>query len=133
MNIFGKHLVLLSTSQLTIAKAALTDAGHEVAHFASNELDKAVAAAKTTEIGKAAIDAIRAAEDTTLTGPEKREQAVKAVAPVVLDYTAKGGFKGVVADAEAFARQVIESTLADLTATKAVQIGRAILALLGIK
>ena len=76
---------------------------------------------------------MHAAENTALTGPEKLAQAVKAVAPVVMDYAGKGGFKGVVADAEAFARQVIESTLADLTASKAVQIGRAVLALLGIK
>jgi len=120
MKIFGLHI--LTAAQLAAVK-----------QFATNEFDQAVAAAKSTEIGKAAAAAVQAVEQPGATGEQKMVGAIAAVAPVVLSYAAKGGFAGVVADAEQFARAVIETTLADLKQTKALSIAAVILKLLGIK
>ena len=99
-----------------------------VEHFAESEFDKGIAAAKTTEIGAAAIAAVKTVEDPALSGAEKMAKAVAIVAPVVLSYAAKGGFGGVLADAESFARSLLESTLADVRQTKALGIAQAVLA-----
>lgn len=109
-----------------------TSAAKSVETFALNELDKAVVAAKQTEIGAAAVKAIKTVEAPGKPGPQKLGEAIMIVAPVVVDYIAKGGFSAVISDAEAFARSVIESTLADTKQTKALSIGQAILKLLGI-
>ena len=126
MSFLGIHI--LSDAAVAHLKAS----GHQVETFAVNEFDKALAAAKQTEIGTAALKAVHAAEDTTLTGPQKLEQAVAAVAPVVVDYVAKGGLSAVISDAETFARSLVESTLADVKQTKVVGIAQAILKLLGL-
>ena len=126
MSFLGIHL--LTDAAVQHLKAA----GHQVEAFAVNEFDKAVTAAKSTEIGTAALSAVHAVMDKTMTGEEKMLHAIGAVAPVVVDYVAKGGLPAVVADAEQFARAVIESTLADVKHTKAVSIAQAILKLLGL-
>lgn len=104
-----------------------------VEEFALNELDKAIASAKRTTLGNAVASAIHVAEQNGGSSEAKLASAVKAVAPAVIAYVAKGGVKAVVADVEQFAILLIESTLADLKQTKAVTIGRAILSILGIK
>lgn len=115
---------------LTIMTKAQLEA---VKRFVSSEFDQAVAAAKQTPIGKAAVDAVHAVEQPGLTGEEKMLRAIAAVAPVVVSYAATGGFKGVASDAEQFARAVIESTLYDVKATRTGSIVMIILRLLGLK
>ena len=119
MKIFGIHI--LTKTQLASIKG-----------FALGELDKAVAAAKQTEIGGAAAHAIALVEQPGLSGAQKMEKAIEIVAPVVIDYVAKGGLAAVIADAEQFARAVIESTLADAKQTKALQIAQVVLRLIGL-
>lgn len=109
-----------------------SSAAKSIEAFAFNELDKAIVAAKQTEIGAAALKAIAIVETPGATALQKIEGAIAIVAPVVVDYIGRGGFPAVIADAEAFARAVIESTLADTKQTKAVSIGKAILKLLGL-
>lgn len=133
MKIFGHTILVLTDAQHAAMKNALADAGHQVVDFAANEFDHAVAAAKQTIIGKTAVSAIQIAEQPGLSGAQKMVEAIGVVAPVVLEYVAKGGFSGVITDAEEFARSVIESTLADVKATKAASIAATILKLLGVK
>lgn len=102
-----------------------------VEEFALNELDKGIALAKTTPLGAAVSSAIHVAEAHGGSPIEKLATAVKIVAPQVIEYAARGGVKAVEADVEQFAKQLIESTLADLKQTKAVTIARAILAIFG--
>lgn len=104
-----------------------------VEEFALNELDKAIAAAKRTTLGGAVASAIHVAEQNGGSSGAKLASAIAAVTPAVIAYVAKGGVKAVEADVEQFAKQLIESTLADLKQTKAVTIGRAILSILGIQ
>ena len=119
MKLFGLHI--LTHKQL----ASLAD-------FALSEFDKAVAAAKQTEIGKAASEAIYLADRPGLNGEQKMIKAIGIVAPVIVDYVARGGLSAVVTDAEQFARSVIESTLADARETKAGTIAKVVLKLLGL-
>jgi len=132
MKLFGHTILVLSATQAATAKQALANAGHDVVEFATNEFDHAVAAAKQTIIGKTALSAIQVAEQPGLSGAQKMVEAIGVVAPVVLEYVAKGGFSGVITDVEEFARSVIESTLADVKATKAASIASIILKLLGL-
>lgn len=101
-----------------------------VEEFALNELDKAIAAAKKTPIGNAVASAIHVAEQNGGSSAAKLASAVAAVKPAIVDYLRRGGIKAAEADAEQFAKQLIESVLADLKQTKALTIGRAILSIL---
>ena len=66
------------------------------------------------------------------TGAEKRADVIAAVAPVVVAEVAKGGLSGIEKDAETFAGLVLEEVLGSVKKTPVVQIGEAILKLLGI-
>jgi len=116
-----------------ITKLISKNTSDAVEQFALNELDKAIAAAKKTTIGGAVASAIHVSEQNGGTSAKKLADAVAAVKPAIIDYLKRGGVKALEADAEQFAKQLIESTLADLKQTKAVTIGRAILSILGIQ
>ena len=118
LNLFGLHIAI-STSALA-----------QLGAFGASELDKAIVAAKKTELGAAIAGIVHDVEDPTKTGPEKMVAALERAMPVVLDYATRGGFAGVLADTEAFARQLIESTVADAKQTPAVKIAAALLRLL---
>lgn len=103
-----------------------------VEEFALNELDKGIALAKKTTIGAAVASAIHVAETNGGSAEEKMASALKVVKPAIVAYLKRGdAVAAVEADAEQFAKQLIESTLADLKQTKAVTIARAILAIFG--
>lgn len=114
MNIFGLHI--LTKSQVAALKA-----------FGLSELDKAIVAAKQTELGATVASAIHAAEQTGKTGSEKLSDVLAVVTPAVLDYAAKGGFPALVSDAETFGRQLVESTLSDIKVTGLGKLAAALL------
>ena len=96
--------------------------GAKVAEVALNTLDHAVAAAKATPLGATVLSAVKEAESTTDSGPVKLAKVLGIVTPEVVSYAAKGGVTALIADAETFGKQLIESTLADLKQTGPVAI-----------
>lgn len=127
MSLLGIHI--LSDAALK----ALKDAGHQVETVALNELDKAVVAAKSTSLGATVVATVKEVENSTDTGPQKLAKSLSIIVPEVISYASKGGTSALVADAETFAKQLIESTLADLKQTGVVKIGEALLSVFGVK
>ena len=120
MNLFSRIKSLLGTSVAKPVVAVATT-------IATNALDQEVVAAKATEIGTAAIAAIKAAEVPGETGAAKKASAIAAVAPVVVLHIAKVGLAATLADVETFAGLVIESVLAELKSTGPMAIAEAVL------
>lgn len=121
INLFGLH-ISISTTMLAALKS-----------FGLSEFDKAVIAAKKTELGAAVAAIVKAVDDPSLTGAQKMTAALEQAMPVVLDYAARGGFVGVLTDTEAFARSLIESTLSDIRTTATARVATALLGLFGIR
>ncbi len=121
----------ITTAKLVAAAsaAAASPAAAPLAALAGNELDKAVIAAKASEVGKAAIDAIHAAEVPGATGAAKKKQAIAAVIPALVLHIAKVGLAATMADLETFAGALIESVLADVKRTGPLAIAKAVLQL----
>ncbi len=120
MTILSKLKSLLGSGTATAVVAAATP-------IATNALDQAVIVAKSTEIGAAAIAAVKAAEVPGETGAAKKATAIAAVVPVVVLHVSKVGLAATMADLETFAGLVIESVLADLKATGPMAIAEAAL------
>lgn len=112
----GTHIVITTKGAVAAVRA-----------FAGNELDNAVVAAKKTDLGQAAVSVVGDLENSTLSGGERMVKAVADLAPVVISYAARGGFAAVAADVETFARQLLESTLADLRKTRTGAVAAAVL------
>ena len=110
----------------------LKDAGHQVETFAVSETTKVIAAAKTTDLGKAATDAIAAVSSHDLSGPQKFEAAVAAFLPTVLHYATQGGFSGVIKDVESFGRQMLQTVFDDTKSSTAGQVASAVGTALGL-
>ncbi|WP_174298798.1 hypothetical protein [Sphingomonas bacterium] len=125
MRIFG---LTITTAKLVAAASAVA-ASPAAASLAGNSLDKAVIAAKASEVGKAAIDAVHAAEVPGATGAAKKKQAIAAVIPALVLHVAKVGLAATMADLETFAGALIESVLADVKRTGPLAIAEAILQL----
>ena len=124
MKIFG--LTILSAAAL----AHLKEAGHEVETFAISEVQKAVAAAKQTDLGAAVTAAINDATTTVLPVAQRLEKVVADIAPQVVRYVSGGGVTAVIADVESFARELVQSVFNDAKSTKAVTVAQAILSML---
>ncbi|WP_242095403.1 hypothetical protein [Sphingomonas sp. CROZ-RG-20F-R02-07] len=128
MPFLGLHLV-------TSAKLAQLKAdGHSLATAATSAITTAVAVAAQTgnPIGAAALKAVTTAESTTLTGAEKKAQAISIVKDVVIAEAAKGGVSAAIADAEQFAGMVVEEVVATMKQTPIVKLGLALLHALGL-
>ena len=111
---------------------ALKKAGHEVTTFAISEVDKAVAAAKTTDLGKSVAAAIQAVDNQTLSGTQKFEQALAAILPEVLHYLTGGGVSALIDDVEDFGRQLLQSVFNDVKSSTAGKIAGELLDAIGL-
>ncbi|WP_174290992.1 hypothetical protein [Sphingomonas bacterium] len=118
------HLHLLTDSKI----AALKAQGHSLTSAAGSGLTTAITLAAQTgnPIGAAALAAVDAAEASGKSGPEKRADAIAAVAPIVVAEAAKGSFSAVAKDAETFAGLIVEEVVASMKRTPAVLIGEAV-------
>lgn len=106
--------------------AAVVDAGLSVG-------DKLVSAIKASPTGAQIAALVAAANESGKTGAEKMADVLAAGAPLVLELVTAGGAKAAIADVEAVTRNVVESVLTDLEATKAGTVVTTLLGLFGIK
>jgi len=102
--------------------------------FAATALTQAVAAVAQAgnPIGDAALAAVQAAENTSLSGPDKKAKVVAAIKPVIVAEAAKGGLTAIVADVEQFAGMIVEEVVAKAKQTSLLAIASTILNLLGL-
>ena len=98
-----------------------------------SEADKAVAALKTTAIGKAVATDVKALSRSDLSGLEKFEQVVKNTAPLIVTLLTNDGRAAAIGDVTDVARALVQSTFNDIASKRAVSVGRTILSVLGIK
>lgn len=129
MSLLGIHIKVLSDDQWKAVKQTLQDAGHEIVELAGTEVDKAIAAAKATDIGAAVTADIHAMEATDKTGAEKFEAVLANTLPLVLKYVTGGGLSAVIGDVEDFGRQLVQSVFNDVKSTTAAKIAEDILSI----
>jgi len=98
-----------------------------------SEADKAVAALKTTSIGAAVAADVKALSRSDLSGIEKFEQVVKNTAPLIVELLTNDGRKAALSDVTDVARALVQSTFNDIASKRAVNVGRAILAILSVR
>ena len=114
---------------LTILSSAALAA---IQSFALTEGEKAVAALKQTDIGKAVAADIATAASTTLTGPQKFEQVLANTLPQIQALFTKQGQAAALADLEDVGRSLVQTVYNDVKSTTAATWATSILKLLGI-
>lgn len=99
---------------------------------AATALTQAVAAVARpgNPIGDAVIAAVAAAENTSLSGAEKKAQVLAAVVDLIKSEVAKGGLSAAITDVEQFAGMVIEEVVGKVKETSLLSIAVALLKLL---
>ena len=109
-------------------------AGQSVKAFAMTEVQKAVAALKTTSIGAIVAADIASLKDARLTSAQKFETVVANTLPKIVELaTTPGAVKVELSDVESVARELVQSVFNDTASTKAGSIATLILTLLGFK
>ena len=127
MSFLGIHI--LNDTKFHEMKAALEAEGHTVVASATASIDQTIATLKTTEIGKAAANAISAAEEPGLTGAQKFEKAVASTLPTIVDYASKGGVSAAIKDVEDIGRQIVQSVFNELKSTTAPSVATSLLSI----
>lgn len=109
-------------------------AGQSVKAFAMTEVQKAVAAIKTTAIGATVAADIRSLTTSRLTTQERFEQVVANTLPLVAQLaTAPGAAQVAIEDVNSVTRELVQSIFNDTKSTKAGSIAATILTLLGLR
>lgn len=116
------HIGFLTRAQMDAAYAASEG-------FVMTEVQKAVAALKTTQIGATVAADIAAIENKSMSGVEKMAAVVSNTVPLIVNYLARGGIKAVEADVLSLAKELGQSVFNDVKSTSAGKVAADVLKL----